>query len=459
MASVNVQKLHGSEAGAVLAHGYRHDGKDVQYRNEHIDPALTKHNSELYYRDVHAKGGKAHDEYQRLRDRVQAIDAKEPPKRVRSDRVTMVAFEIPVPAGLPADKENAFFKLAYKEIARMCGGAENVSPLKIHRDEIHDYLDPVTKEVKTSRVHAHCVGIPYIKGKGVNCKAFTARQRLRDLQQAIDRRCREELGVAFVDGTGQKSRGSVEDLKRYSAQAVAAQEAYIADLQTQTAKSTQEAQKAQEAASNARTELNKAKAERDEVREDLQDAQRLYDKSCENIRRAAQERDALYREIDSAQSQIDALRTSVSLLSAAEVAQIPSSVKKPLWNLISGRDDVLIPRDTLNKLVKSAELAETAARETVQLSAGRREIERKARADAKLLLEQERAKGQREARAIVDQALGEADSYYELWSELNHYRGLEKRYPEHFEAMEQADRKWRDMEREHDEWLREGPGW
>lgn len=459
MASVNVQKLHGSEAGAVLAHGYRHDGKDVQYRNEHVNPELSKHNGELYYRDVHAKGGKAHDEYQRLRDRVRVIDEKEPPKRIRADRVTMVAFEVPVPAELPADKENAFFKLAYKEIARMCGGAENISPLKIHRDEIHDYLDPVTKEVKTSRVHAHCVGIPYVKGKGINCKAFTARQRLRDIQQAIDRRCREELGVAFLDGTGQRSRGSVEDLKRYSAQAVAAQEARIADLQAQTAKSTQDAQKAKEAALNARTELNKAKGERDEMREELQDAQRLYDESCANIRQAAQKRDALYREISSARSRMDALRTSVKMLSAAEAVKIPESVKKPLLSFISGRDDVLIPRETLDRLVQSAELAEVASREAVQLSAGRREIERKAKDDAQRLLAQERAKGQREARAIVDQAREEAGGYYELRRELDHYHKLEERYPDHFEAMEQADRKWREAQREHDEWwLQEEPG-
>lgn len=456
MASVNVQKLHGSEAGAVLAHGYRHDGKDVQYRNEHIDKSLSGRNSELHYRDVHAKGGKAHDEYQRLRDRVQAIDAKEPPKRVRSDRVTMVAFEVPVPAGLPADKENAFFKLAYKEIVRMCGGAENVSPLKIHRDEIHDYLDPVTKEVKTSRVHAHCVGIPYIKGKGVNCKAFTARQRLRDIQQAIDRQCRDKLGVAFVDGTGQRSRGSVEDLKRYSAQAVTAQEARIADLQAQTAKSAQDAQKAQEAAVNARTELHKAEGERDEVREELQDARRLYDDACKNIRQAAGERDALYREIESAQSRMDALRTSVKMLSAVEAAKIPESVKTPLFGFL-WRDNVLIPRETLDKLVQSAELAEVASREAVQLSAGRRAIEREAKADAQRLLQQERARGQREARAIVDQAREEAGGYYELRRELDHYRKLEERYPKHFEDMEQAERAWKEAQRAHDEWWRSGP--
>lgn len=456
MASVNIQKLHGSEAGAVLAHDYRHDGKDVAYRNEHVNPELSKNNGELYYRDVHAKGGKAHDEYQRLRRRVEEIDAKEPPKRIRSDRVTMVAFEVPVPAGLPADKENAFFKLAYKEIVRMCGGSRNVSPLKIHRDEIHDYLDPVTKEVKTSRVHGQCVGIPYVKGKGVNCKAFTARQRLRDIQQAIDRRCREELGVAFMDGTGQKSRGSVEDLKRYSAQAVAAQERHIADLQAQTAKSTQEAQKAQEAALNARTELNKAKDERDEVREDVEDARRTFAGVCANIREGAAKRDAIRREIDSEQSRLDVLKTSVEMLSAAEVAQIPEGVKMPLFGLL-GRDNVLIPRQTLDKLVKTAEFADKAGREAVELSANRRAIERKAKADAQRLLEQERTKGQREARAIVDQAREEAGGYYELRRELDHYHRLEERYPEHFEAMEQADREWRELERERDEWWRSGP--
>lgn len=251
MASVNLMKLHGSEAGAVLAHSFRHDGRPVRYGNEHIDPAKSGDNGTLVYHGVHAQDGRARDAYARLKARVAELDAKEPPKRIRRDRVTMVAFEVPVPEGLPPERERQFFKIAYAEIARMCGGAQNVSPLKIHRDEVHDYIDPVTKDVKTSRVHAHVVGIPYVKGKGVNCKQFMTRQALRDLQKRIDDRCRSDLGVQFMDGSRQRSRGTVEDLKRYSAAAVAAQEARIATLEAQAAESAQAAQKAAREAQEA----------------------------------------------------------------------------------------------------------------------------------------------------------------------------------------------------------------
>lgn len=203
-------------------------------------------------------------------------------------------------------------------------------------------------------------------------------------------------------------------------------------------------------------EIQRDTKARDEVREELQDAERLYDESCANIRKAAKERDALRQEINSEQSRLDVLKTSVKMLSAADAAQIPEGVKTPLFGLL-GRDNVLIPRQTLDKLVKTAGLAETASREAVQLSADRREFVRKAQDDAQRLLKQERARGQREARAIVDQAREEAGGYYELRRELDHYHRLEERYPEHFEAMEQADREWREAQRAHDEWWRSGP--
>ena len=154
-------------------------------------------------------------------------------------------------------------------------------------------------------------------------------------------------------------------------------------------------------------------------------------------------------EVNRCKSQLDALRTGVKMLSAAEVAEIPEQVKTPLWGLL-GRDNVIISRQLLDRLVKTAELAENASREVVNLSAGRREIERKAKADAKLLLEQERARGQREARALVDRAEEQAGSYYELRKAIDHYQRLEKRYPEHFEAMAQAERDRKHRHRSHD---------
>jgi hypothetical protein len=178
------------------------------------------------------------------------------------------------------------------------------------------------------------------------------------------------------------------------------------------------------------------------VREDLRKAQGDLERNRGLLKQ-------LRADIGKYQARVDALRTSIKMLSAAEVAEIPEQVKTPLWGLL-GRDNVIISRKMLDKLVKTAEVAEKAARETVALSAEKRRIEREARAEAKQLREQALAQGQREARALVDRAEEQAGSYYELRKALDHYRRLENRYPEHFEAMDQAERERKNRHRSHE---------
>ena len=234
MSSINIKKLHGGEAAAILNHTHRHDGRPgVEYGNEHVDASRTLLNGVLRFRGAPAQETAA-EELDRLRRRVAEIDAVEPPARIRKDRVTLVSFEVPVPAGLPPEREAEFFKAAFSEIARFCGGRQNCGTIRIHRDEVHDYLDPVTREKRTSRVHAHCVAIPYVEGRGVNCKAFTSRERLRQIQQAVDSRCRRDFGIPYLDGSRQRSRGSVEDLKIASAR-VEAEERRLAELRQEQA--------------------------------------------------------------------------------------------------------------------------------------------------------------------------------------------------------------------------------
>lgn len=218
MSSINIMKLHGGEAAAVLNHNHRHDGRlGVEYSNEHINPEKTHLNSVLHWRGTPAHET-ATEELARLRARVEEIDKVEPPARIRKDRVTLVSVEVPVPNfPLTPEEEAKFFKKAYSEIAKFCGGPQNCGSIQIHRDEVHDYIDPVTKETKTSRVHAHMLCIPYVPGKGVNCKQWMSRDRLRQIQQAVDSRIRQELGIPYLDGSRQRSRGSVESLKLASA--------------------------------------------------------------------------------------------------------------------------------------------------------------------------------------------------------------------------------------------------
>ena len=159
--------------------------------------------------------------------------------------------------------------------------------------------------------------------------------------------------------------------------------------------------------------------------------------------------DRIRAEIDGAEARRDALRTSVSLLSAAEAAQIPDSVRAPLWGLL-GRDKVLIGRETIERLVQTAGLAEKAAQEAVALSADKRRIEREARKEAKRLRDREKARGEREARALVDQAREQAGDYFKLRQEVDHYHRLEDRYPDLFEQIEEreAERKSRGIDRD-----------
>ena len=159
--------------------------------------------------------------------------------------------------------------------------------------------------------------------------------------------------------------------------------------------------------------------------------------------------DRIRMEIEGAEARRDALRTSVSLLSAAETAQIPDSVRAPLWGLL-GRDKVLIGRETVERLVQTAGLAEKAAQEAVELSADKRRIEHEARKEAKRLRDREKARGEREARALVDQAREQAGDYFKLRQEVDYYHRLEDRYPDLFEQIEEreAERKSRGIDRD-----------
>ena len=217
MASVDIKKLHGAEAMKILGHDSRWDGrKGVDYTNTHINPELTHTNAVRCFKGM-PKDETSKETFDRLTNRVKELDELKPPKRIRKDRVTMIAFEIPVPENLQPELESQFFSIAYREFAKMCGSSANISKLYIHRDEQHEYVDPVTKEIKTSRVHAHAVGIPWTEEYGVNAKHFCTKESFRNLQQRIHDKCKSELGVDFLDGSGRKSRATMEQLKIASA--------------------------------------------------------------------------------------------------------------------------------------------------------------------------------------------------------------------------------------------------
>lgn len=221
MSSVDWKKLKGPEIDAMIYHAVRHDGKDVRYRNSYIDKEKTHLNYVIGPQmGRRFDGTKGRDEAQRLKRRVEEIDALEPPKRRRKDRVTAVAFCVSAPEGLSPEQERQFFEITYKHLSEQCGGYSNITRGYVHYDEVHDYIDPVTGEQRTSRPHLHAIGIPYVKGVGVNGFQFETRESIRALNRKIDEECKAELGIPFMTGRYQPLTGrSVEDLQAASVNA------------------------------------------------------------------------------------------------------------------------------------------------------------------------------------------------------------------------------------------------
>ena len=140
----------------------------------------------------------------------------------------------------------------------------------------------------------------------------------------------------------------------------------------------------------------------------------------EQLERTQQKLRLCREELEKSMDRAEALKQSVKLLSRAEVAELPAGLKKPFFGLLGG-DQVIIDRGTLNKLVETAEVAEIAMRETVTMRGEQRralqEARKAGRAEA---LEQ----AKKEAKAITDRAMGQAEDIIELLRERDYYRGL-----------------------------------
>ena len=256
MASVTVQKW-----GTVAAcrgqcvHVYR-EGKN--YANPDID--RTKSACVWVMDDVKTC-------QKNIRETIAKIDKNRPPKRVKRDRKTVAELCVPAPReGTSQEDALRFFQATYEELEaagyHVCGGA-------VHGDETHDYIDPDDKKLHRSRLHMHVLLVPET-AQGCNMKSWLTKSRFRELNALCDRVCMQELGHPYQDGSGRRSRGTVEALKERSgaellrtAEAVRDElprlEASRDALRAQEEKSRQDAadaaREAQEARQRAQTEL------------------------------------------------------------------------------------------------------------------------------------------------------------------------------------------------------------
>ena len=159
MASVDWKKISGNAAG-LISHATRHDGKAVKFSNEDIDPERSKNNYTVL--GFHT-GTRAVEFF--FGRRVKELDEIHPPKRIRKDRVTRIGFCLTVPEGLPPSQERAFFRMAHEEIARTCGGRDNVTNGYVHVDEVHRYYDKLSGDYKYSRALEMTLMLEKIEGR------------------------------------------------------------------------------------------------------------------------------------------------------------------------------------------------------------------------------------------------------------------------------------------------------
>lgn len=208
MASVDWKKYKSKQyVKAVLRHNCNDTREQTQeHTNPHIQPDKTHLNTGFH--DTYADAKKRFERgYKRLTEG----------KTVRKDAVVGLGFSVPVPKGLPEDKTEAFLGRVHEILCNRYG-AENVVSFSIHRDERHEYIDPDTKQKEESRDHAQGIILPEVDG-GLCAKKVLSRKNMISLNDEIDRMSRAEFGLAFVDGSKRKSRGSVEHMKNESLKA------------------------------------------------------------------------------------------------------------------------------------------------------------------------------------------------------------------------------------------------
>lgn len=220
MASVNYLKI---KTRTDLRANIRHCNKSDRLENEHsntsIDKSLTSLNKQLYNETVS-------DTTKRFKDRITALD-KTTNTNKRKDRVEAFALNIPIPHEIK--NKEAFFndicKLFQKEF-----GEKNLINAYLHVDEIHDYIDTATMQVRTSLAHIHCFVIPEVEGK-LKGKKFSSVGRMNEVDLLVDNLCREKYKTKFRTGTKTKSRATVEELKEASEEA---QKSLMKDLKDKT---------------------------------------------------------------------------------------------------------------------------------------------------------------------------------------------------------------------------------
>lgn len=209
MASVQFYKCKGaSVAKSIMRHADADERLKHEHSNKDIDKSKTALNTSLYdlsYAEMCDRYDEAMQRYQSNSKRA-----------IRKDAVTLLDAIVTA----PSEMNDALIDLWVSDVVDIINKhykADVVLDAKIHRDEIHDYVDPDSHKTVQSRVHAHIFVLPEVEQR-LCCKQFTSRQNIMSLNRRIDKMTRNLYSCKFM--TGQKAHDrdfqTVEQLKRAS---------------------------------------------------------------------------------------------------------------------------------------------------------------------------------------------------------------------------------------------------
>lgn len=406
MASVTIQKWTTAGAcGGQINHIYR---TREHYGNKDIDMTLANCNE---------MAGTAEDARTRIRETIARVDAATPPKRIRADRKTVAELCIPAPrVGMSDQDARRFLTAACMELVRTPG--MHVVGIGLHGDEVHEYVDPDSKNRVQSRLHVHVLVVPDIPGRGCNMKSWLTKARYKELNQLLDRVCERELGYTYQNGSGQQSRGDVERMKQRSLQAEATElTAKIDTMRQEAAQLDKIRQETRQDAARA-TEAAKRAMERAEAAEMAQKRSEAAQKASEDRLAEAERRaDELRKEID----RLDVVRELSIVPENRTLTEAKATARKTLMG-----DNVVLPRREFESICDLAETCWVNHRAVLQMQ--------REKSDAERTAQQAEEQAKRRARQI---SLDEARERAGRDSRLGRYERMEREFPQVFQEMDE----------------------
>ena len=333
MASITIQKHTSGSTKAQGRHNFRENKNNA---NRNIDPTKTHLNLNLDERFKDSSEMQA-----AIRERVKEVDKVLPPQRKKKDRVVSVCIEVPAPRPNMTYEDSVKFLKAANEAINQKFGMENCLGAMIHADEQHNYIDPKDRQVKESRIHLHKMVVPYVEGKGVNGKQFVPKSLYRELNKLLDEVCMKELGYPFQDGTKQKSRGRVEDLKADTAIATSK---IKKNLEKKVDELTQKNEKLEATNQELKEQSKELSIGLDEGMKELESLeQKIFDKK--DIIKEAQEMEALLEIASTHQPKeykknLTGKYVQVPVEDLDEIARIPQYARASLEHLSEARKTI-----------------------------------------------------------------------------------------------------------------------